>query len=62
MLPRGYELQDPTPDGVTQDVQRVHAPTLSGNTYISQELFYCYLCALSLSKGEWADFDRLSPH
>ena len=38
MLPGGQELQDPTPDGITQDVQRVHADNLSIKTYIGQEL------------------------
>jgi hypothetical protein len=39
MLARCDELKDPTTDGITQDVKRVHGQTLSIGTYISQELF-----------------------
>ncbi len=38
MLPQGQELEDPTPDGITEDIQRVHTATLSIDTYISQSL------------------------
>ena len=40
MLARGQELEDPTPDGITEDIQRVHTATLSVITYISQNLSY----------------------
>src|SRR5690606_21672463 len=32
----GEELQDPAPDGVAEDVERVHAPSVSADPYISQ--------------------------
>jgi hypothetical protein len=35
----GQELQDPTPDRITEDVESVHMATLSKSTYISQDLF-----------------------
>jgi len=29
MFPSGQELQDPTPDGIAEDIQRVHPATVS---------------------------------
>lgn len=40
MLARGQELEDPTPDGITEDIQSVHKATLLVITYISQNLSY----------------------
>jgi hypothetical protein len=40
MLPGSQELQDPSPDGITEDVQRVHWVRLSMRTYISKDLYF----------------------
>src|SRR6185312_274978 len=36
-LPLGEQLEDPTPDGVAEDVERVHAAGMPDPTYISTD-------------------------
>jgi hypothetical protein len=36
LLPTGQQLQDPAPDGIAENVERVHPATMSMLAYISQ--------------------------
>ena len=40
MLAGSQELQDPSPDGISEDVQRVHWVRLSMRAYISKDLYF----------------------
>jgi hypothetical protein len=35
-LASGQQLKDPTPDRIAEDIERVHPPTLTAQTYITQ--------------------------